>query len=46
MSKDKYALEHINDSTWPYWIVERQALPVSNIWRHDHFCPIGKTPCY
>ena len=39
---EKYAWEHENDPTWPYWVVERQALPVSSIWRHDHFCPIGK----
>ena len=42
MFKDKYALEHMNDSTWPYWVVERQALPISSTWRHEHFCPIGK----
>ena len=38
---EKYAWEHKNDSTWPYWEIEYKQL-WNNIWRHHKFCPIGE----
>ena len=38
---EKYAWEHKNDPTWPYWEIEYAPLWV-NIWRHHKFCPIGE----
>ena len=38
---EKYAWEHKDDRTWPYWEIEYSQL-WNDVWRHHQFCPIGK----